>query len=82
MKKQEFYQSEIVNHNLTELYSCMKVCFWKDIDGDQLQEWLWKNRKEDKLKSMLEHILGMQAISEIGKHLNENFNRYFKIVVR
>lgn len=82
MKKQEFYQSEIVNHNLTELYSCMKVCYGKDIDGSVLQEWLWKNRKEECLKSMLKDFLGMQKISEIGKHLNENFNRYFKIIVR
>lgn len=31
---------------------------------------------------MFEYFLGMPTISEIGKILNENFNRYFKIVAR
>ena len=82
MRKQEFLNNKIVEVNLSELYSCMKVVYGKDMDGYVLQEWLWKNRKESWIKPMLESYLSMPKIARVGEILNKDFDRFFKIVLR
>lgn len=78
MTKTNFWNNKNVWHNCSELHSCMKICHGKNIDGDHLLTYAWKYQRD----LFSTEMLSMEDISKIGKELNENFTRYFKIIVR
>ena len=77
-KKDFFYNNDCVNHNASELYSCLKICHGKDIDGEELLKFAWKYDKE----RFATQKLSMWEISVIGEKINNNFNNFFKITAR
>ena len=50
ISKVNFANNEIVNHNLSEIYSCMQVCHHRDIDGDVLVDFAWKYFRDEMLE--------------------------------
>lgn len=78
MTKAEFWNNSIVHDNLSEIYSCMKICHGKDIDGDELLQYAWRYSKV----WMSEYRHTMHEIAMFCKELNRNFDIYFKIICR
>ena len=74
--KREFQENQIVLRNLSEVHSCMKVCFHKDIESDSMMLFAWKYKKEFFLKHN-----SMSEIHDFCKELDSDFYKYFKIVL-
>lgn len=78
MKKNDFfYNNNLVNSNLSELHSCLKIFHHFNIDGENLLKYAWKHQRE-----VAERSYSMQEISDLGKEISANFGKYFKIVAR
>lgn len=46
MKKNDFfYNNNLVNSNLSELHSCLKIVHHFDIDGGNLLKYAWKYQR-------------------------------------
>ena len=78
MTKAEFWNNSIVHDNLSEIYSCMKICHGKDIDGDELFKYSWRYSKI----WMSEYRHTMSEIANFCNELNRNFDDFFKIICR
>jgi hypothetical protein len=78
MKKNDFfYNNNLVNSNLSELHSCLKIFHHFNIDGENLLKYAWKHQRE-----VAERSYSMQEISDLGKEIAANFGKYFKIIAR
>lgn len=78
ISKTDFYGSDIVTHNVSELYSCLKVCHKKDIDGEHLMAYAWKYQRE----TFFSHRHTMWEIEQIATDIDVRFYSIFKIVLR
>lgn len=78
ISKVNFANNEIVNQNLSEIYSCMKVRYHRDIDGDVLVDFAWKYFKN----KMLEKKMSMWEVDCFCGDLNRKFHTYFSYKVR
>lgn len=78
ISKVNFANNEVVNHNLSEIYSCMKVCHHRDIDGDVLVEFGWKYFRN----VMLEKKMSMWEVDCFCTEMEKNFHAYFSYKVR
>lgn len=78
MTKAEFWNNSIVHDNLSEIYSCMKICHGKDIDGDELFKYAWRYSKI--WMSECRHT--MSEIANFCNELNRDFDNFFKIICR
>lgn len=46
MKKNDFfYNNNLVNSNLSELHSCLKIFHHFNIDGENLLKYAWKHQR-------------------------------------
>lgn len=75
--KKEFEENEIVLYNLTEVHSCMKICFRKDIESDSMMQYAWKYQRE----FFMQKKHSMSEIQTFCKELDSVFYGYFKIVL-
>ena len=75
--KNNFRTNEIVIYNLSNIYSCMKICHRKDLETESLIKVMWHEFRNYCMESH-----SMQEISDFCKELNTHFYKYFKIVAR
>lgn len=78
ISKVNFTNNEVVNYNLSEIYSCMKVCHHRDIDADELGDFAWKYFRNE----ILEKKMSMREVDCFCTKLNENFHTYFSYKLR
>ena len=78
LKKSDWAASENVWSNCQEIYSCMKICFSKEIEFFSIIDWARKNKQY----ILYNCKLNMQDIYDICKELNKDFFKYFKIICK